>query len=41
VLLDLHSGRIVGGWGIYLVDIIALLFIIIAITGIWMWWYKK
>jgi len=41
VLLDLHSGRIIGGWGIYLVDIIALLFIIIAITGIWMWWYKK
>ncbi len=41
VLLDLHSGRIVGSWGIYLVDIIALLFIITAITGIWMWWYKK
>ena len=41
VLLDLHSGRIVGVWGIYLVDLIAVLFIIIAITGIWMWWYKK
>ena len=40
VLLDLHSGRIVGGWGIYLIDIIAVLFIIIVITGIWMWWYK-
>ena len=41
VLLDLHSGRIVGVWGIYLVDLIAVLFIIIAFTGIWMWWYKK
>ncbi len=41
VLLDLHSGRIVGVWGIYLVDLVAVLFIIIAITGIWMWWYKK
>ena len=41
VLLDLHSGRIIGGWGIYLVDLIAVLFIIIAITGIWMWWYKE
>ena len=41
ILLDLHSGRVIGGWGIYLIDLIALLFIIIVITGIWMWWYKK
>ena len=41
VLLDLHSGRIISGWGIYLVDLIAILFIFIAFTGIWMWWYNK
>ena len=41
VLLDLHSGRIFGSWGIYFVDLVAILFIIISITGIWMWWYKK
>ena len=41
VLLDLHSGRIISGWGIYLVDLIAILFIFIAFTGIWMWYFKK
>lgn len=37
VMLDLHSGRILGNWGIYLVDAVALLFLILAITGVWMW----
>ncbi len=37
VLLDLHSGRILGSWGVYLVDAAALLFLILAITGVWMW----
>ena len=41
VLLDLHSGRIFGNWGIYFIDLVAFLFIIISITGIWMWCYKK
>ena len=40
-LLDLHSGRIFGKWGVYFVDLIAVLFVFIALTGIWMWWYKK
>ena len=40
-LLDLHSGRIFGKWGVYFVDLIAVLFVFIAITGIWMWWCKK
>jgi len=40
-LLDLHSGRIFGKWGLYFVDLIAVLFVFIALTGIWMWWYKK
>jgi len=38
VLLDLHSGRIVGSWGVYFVDLIALLLLILSCTGIWMWW---
>jgi hypothetical protein len=37
VLLDFHSGRIVGQWGVYVVDFIALLFLILAFTGVWMW----
>ncbi|MCZ6803402.1 MAG: PepSY-associated TM helix domain-containing protein, partial [Proteobacteria bacterium] len=41
VLLDLHSGRIVGFWGVYFVDFIAILFLILAFTGVWMWWYRR
>jgi len=41
VLLDLHSGRIVGSWGVYFVDFIAVLFLILATTGVWMWWPRK
>jgi hypothetical protein len=37
VLLDFHSGRILGAWGVYLVDLAAILFVLLAISGIWMW----
>lgn len=37
VLLDFHSGRILGHNGVYLVDFIALLFVSLAISGVWMW----
>ena len=40
-LLDLHSGRIFGKWGVYFVDLIAVLFVFIALTGFWMWYFKK
>ena len=40
VMLDLHSGRILGGWGVYLVDTAAFLFLLLAITGIWMWFKR-
>lgn len=38
VLLDLHSGRVLGQAGVWLVDIVALLFAGLAITGCIMWW---
>lgn len=41
VLLDLHSGRIAGQWGVYFVDFVAILFLILAFTGVWMWWIRK
>jgi len=41
VLLDLHSGRIVGFWGVYFVDFVAILFLILAFTGVWMWLVRK
>jgi hypothetical protein len=40
VLLDLHSGRIIGGWGVYIVDAAALLFFLLALSGAWMWFKR-
>jgi len=37
LLLDIHSGRILGEWGVYLVDAMALLFMLLAITGLVIW----
>lgn len=37
VLLDLHSGRFLGSWGVYAVDAIAVLFLLLALSGVWMW----
>ena len=34
---DIHSGRILGGLGIWLVDLSALLLLILTITGLWSW----
>jgi len=41
VILDLHSGRIVGQWGVYVVDGAALLFLALVITGLWMWMKQR
>jgi hypothetical protein len=41
VLLDLHSGRILGSWGIYLVDAAAVLFLLLAISGVWLWGKRR
>lgn len=37
VILDLHSGRLLGSWGELFMDFIALLFIFLALSGSWMW----
>ncbi|OUS09506.1 hypothetical protein A9Q89_12885 [Gammaproteobacteria bacterium 53_120_T64] len=37
LLLDIHSGRIVGQWGVYLVDAMAILFMLLAISGVLIW----
>lgn len=41
LMIDLHSGRIFGSLGVVLVDIMALLFVFMAITGIWIWSRRK
>jgi hypothetical protein len=37
VLLDIHTGRILGNRGVYLVDAAALLFLLLATSGVWLW----
>lgn len=37
VILDLHSGRMLGPLGVYFMDFIALLFIFLALSGSCMW----
>lgn len=41
VLLDLHSGRFLGSWGVYLVDAAAVLFLLLAISGVWLWGKRR
>lgn len=41
VLLDLHSGRILGGWGIYVMDAAAIALLLLAILGVWIWGSRK
>jgi len=41
VLLDLHSGRIFGSRGVYLVDAAAVLFLLLAISGVWLWGKRR
>lgn len=37
LIVDLHSGRIFGGAGVYLVDLSGIIFIILSMTGWWVW----
>jgi len=37
LLLDIHSGRILGEWGVYLVDAMAIIFMLLAISGVVIW----
>ena len=38
VLLDLHSGRLLGLTSKWLLDITALMIIVLTVTGCWLWW---
>lgn len=41
IVLDLHSGRILGAWGRYLMDIVAIALLLLAILGVWVWASRK
>ncbi|MGH8517187.1 MAG: PepSY domain-containing protein [Panacagrimonas sp.] len=38
VLVDAHSGAIFGRGGVYVINTVGLAAILLAISGIWMWW---
>ena len=38
VIIDIHSGRILGQAGVLLVDFMAVLFLLLAMSGVWMWY---
>ena len=41
VILDLHSGRFLGKWAVYLTDLAALGIIYLVLTGLMMWLKRK
>ena len=41
VFLDVHSGRILGDWGVWLIDMMALLFLTLASSGFWIWFSRR
>jgi len=36
-ILDAHSGRLFGQYGIYIIDLAAILLLVLSVTGIWLW----
>lgn len=38
---DIHSGRVLGSWGVWLLDIIAFVFLLLTLSGIWVWWRAR
>ena len=41
VLLDLHSGRIFGEYGVYLMDAAAVALLWLSGSGLWVWWQRR
>lgn len=41
VMLDLHSGRIFGRIGIWLIDLAAIALLFSSVSGLWLWMKKK
>ncbi len=41
LLLDIHSGRVIGMSGVLLMDLISVMLLFLAFTGIWLWWARR
>ena len=37
LLLDIHNGRILGQFGVWLLDILGILLLVLSFTGLWIW----
>jgi hypothetical protein len=37
LLSDMHHGRILGPAGVWLIDILSVLMLILALSGLWLW----
>ena len=40
VMQDLHSGRILGKWGVFLVDVVGVLLMVLVFSGFYMWFRR-
>ncbi len=40
-LLDAHSGRILGKYGVFIIDAAAILLLLLSLTGIWLWAVRR
>lgn len=41
VMLDLHSGRIFGAYGLYVMDAAAVALLWLCCSGLWVWWRRR
>ncbi len=41
IMLDLHSGRILGRAGVYIMDAAAIGFLLLAASGVWLWLRRR
>lgn len=41
IILDLHSGRLFGALGVLWMDLVAVMMIALALTGLWIWWRRR
>lgn len=41
VLRDVHSGRILGTAGVLIMDAAAVMLLVLAVTGVWIWWRAR
>jgi len=40
VILDLHSGRFFGAYGVYIMDAAAIALLWLSLSGLWVWWSR-